>query len=489
MGFPKRSKINILLVLHIISIIILFEGLFMVLALLISWHDHEKILSRLLISIVATLGTGGLLYTISLSSRRAEPGTREGLIIVTFGWIFLAFFGSLPYMITQTIPGFFNAFFESMSGFTTTGSSILNDIESLPRSILFWRSETHWIGGMGIIVLVVAIMPLLKMYGGQLFNLEASVVVEEKFSTKIRYVARNIWMIYVGLTFLETVLLTLGGMTLFDSICHSFATVATGGFSTKNTSIAEYSPYIQYVIMLFMLLSGINFVLHVLTVQGKFSTAIKNKELRFYLKIVLAVGAVLTLILFFSEKIPFEKAFRDSYFQVISVITATGFATDDYLLWPNQGIMIIAMVMLIGACAGSTGGGVKVIRHYINWQAIQRSIKQIVHPNAVYQIKYNNKVLNDRQVAAVSNFILLYYGIVLVGTIAMIGLGNDWATSFGSIATTMGGIGPGFGKVGPVSNFSMLSDPSKVLLSFTMLLGRLEIFPVLTLFSNWFWRT
>ncbi|WP_159517521.1 TrkH family potassium uptake protein [Sunxiuqinia indica] len=489
MNFQKRSNINILLVIHIISIILLFEGLFMILSLLISWYDHEPELMRVLYAVLTTFGAGGLLYFVSWNSRFGEPGVREGLVIVTFGWIFLAFFGSLPYLYTHTIPSFADAWFESMSGFTTTGSSILNDIEALPRSMLFWRSETHWIGGMGIIVLVVAIMPLLKMYGGQLFNLEASVVVEEKFSTKIRYVARSIWMIYVGLTALETVLLTLGGMNLFDSICHSFATVATGGFSTKNTSISDYSPYIQYVIAVFMLLSGINFVLHVLIASGKYKKALQNNELWFYLKMVFAVGAVLTLILFFSNEIPFEKAFRDSYFQVISVITATGFATDDYLLWPTQGILMIVLLMLVGACAGSTGGGVKVIRHYINWQVIKKSIKQTISPNAVCHVKYNNRTLSPKQVGAVSNFILLYYGIVVVGTITMIGIGNDWGTSFGSIVTTMGGIGPGFGKVGPASNFSMLTDPSKYLLTFTMLIGRLEIFPVLTLFTHWFWRT
>lgn len=489
MNLRSRSKVNILLVIHIIAIIIFFEGLFMLLSLFISWFDHEQESLYLLYAILTTLGAALFLYGISWGSRYAEPGTRESLVIVTFGWVFLAFFGSLPYLFTNTIPDFANAYFESMSGFTTTGSSILNDIEALPRSILFWRSETHWIGGMGIIVLVVAIMPLLKMYGGQLFNLEASVVIEEKFSTKIRYVARNIWMIYVGLTLVETILLTLGGMNLFDSICHSFATVATGGFSTKNTSITDYSPYIQYVIILFMLLSGINFVLHVLTVQGKYKKALKNNELRFYLKIVFFVGSILTLILFFSKEISFEKAFRDSFFQVISVITATGFATDDYLLWPNQGIMLIVLLMLIGACAGSTGGGVKVIRHYINWQVIKKSVRQTISPNAVYNIRYNNRILTSKQVAAVSNFILLYYGILILGTTAMIGLGNDWPTSFGSIITTMGGIGPGFGKVGPASNFSMLSDASKYLLSFTMLLGRLEIFPVLTLFTTWFWKT
>lgn len=461
----------------------------MILSLLISWYDHEPELKRVFFAVLTTLGTGGFLYLVSWNSRYGEPGVREGLIIVSAGWIFLAFFGSLPYLYTQTIPAFADAWFESMSGFTTTGSSILSDIESLPRSMLFWRSETHWIGGMGIIVLVVAIMPLLKMYGGQLFNLEASVVVEEKFSTKIRYVARSIWMIYVGLTALETVLLTLGGMNLFDSICHSFATVATGGFSTKNTSIADYSPYIQYVITVFMLLSGINFVLHVLIASGKYKKALQNNELWFYLKIVFLVGAVLTLILFFSSEISFEKAFRNSYFQVISVITATGFATDDYLLWPTHGIMMIVLLMLVGACAGSTGGGVKVIRHYINWQVIKKSIKQTISPNAVYHVKYNNRTLSPKQVGAVSNFILLYYGIVVIGTIVMIGIGNDWETSFGSIVTTMGGIGPGFGNVGPASNFSMLTEPSKYLLTFTMLIGRLEIFPVLTLFTHWFWRT
>ena len=489
MNLHKRSKVNILLVIHIISFIIFFEGLFMVIALLISWLYHEQEIFRLLYSVLVTLGSGALMYAISWNSRHAEPGNRESLVIVTIGWLFLAFFGSLPYLFTQTIPGFINAYFESMSGFTTTGSSVLSDIEALPKSILFWRSETHWIGGMGIIVLVVAIMPLLKMYGGQLFNLEASVVVEEKFSTKIRYVARNIWMIYVGLTLVETVLLVFGGMSLFDGVCHSFATVATGGFSTKNTSIAEFSPYIQYVITIFMLLSGINFVLHVLTIKGKFRTVIKNKELQFYLAIILLVGAILTVILYFSNEIPFEKAFRDSYFQVVSVITATGFATDDYLLWPNQGIMMIVLLMLIGACAGSTGGGVKVIRHYINWQVIKKNLKQTIHPNAVCNVKYNNRILTTRQVTAVSNFILLYYTIVAVGTIAMIALGNDWGTSFGSVLTTMGGIGPGFGLVGPASNFGMLSDASKILLSFTMLLGRLEIFSVLTLFTSWFWRT
>lgn len=489
MNLFRGGKINLLLIVHIISILIFFEGLFMLLALVVSWIDHEAEFSNLLSSVLITLLTSALFFVISWRSKTTEAGTRESLIIVCLGWVFLAFFGCLPYLSTQTIPGFINAYFESMSGFTTTGSSVITDIEALPRSILFWRSETHWIGGMGIIVLVVAIMPVLKIYGGQLFNMEASVVVEEKLSTKIRYVARNIWLIYVGLTALETIVLVFGGMSFFDSVCHSFATVATGGFSTKNASIAEFSPFIQYTIMLFMFLSGINFTLHVQTVKGKLNSAIKNKEFQLYIKIILLVGLLLTLILFFSKEITVEKAFRNSFFQVISVITATGFATDDYLIWPSHGIMLIVLLMLIGACAGSTGGGVKIIRHYINWQVIKKSLKQSLHPKAVCQIKYGNRLLNQKQLSAISNFILLYFGILAFCTLIMISLGNDWATSFGSVITTMGGIGPGFGLVGPTSNFSMLSDASKILLSFTMLIGRLEIFPVLTLFTGWFWES
>ena len=455
----------------------------------VSLYYHEAGFPDLLMSILSTFAIGGVLYASTWRFRFAEPGVRESLVIAAMGWIILALLGCFPFLFTGTIPRFVDAYFESMSGFTTTGSSILINIEALPKSILLWRSETHWIGGMGIIVLVVAIMPFLKINGMQLFSSEASVVVEEKISTKVRYIARNIWLIYVGFTVAETFLLTIGGMPLFDSICHSFATVATGGFSTKNTSIADYSPYIQYVIMIFMALSGINFALHVLAVQGKYKTALRNQELHLYLKIILLVGLIITFLLYFSKDMPLEKAFRDSFFQVISVITATGFATADYLTWPVQAIILIAFLMLIGACAGSTGGGVKVIRHVINLQYLKQSLKRVLHPKAVFNIRYNNHILSSTQVSSVMTFILIYYGIVIIGTFAMVGLGTDWGTAFGSVLTTMGGIGPGFGAVGPASNFALLSDPEKYLLSFTMLLGRLEIFPVLSLFTNWFWRT
>jgi len=485
----KQRKINIFIITHIISVIILFEGLFMIPALIVSFIYKELIAPDLIRAIFLTLGIGAALNILTRKQHNAEPGVRESLVIASFGWIILALVGSFPYLVSGSIPHFVDAFFESMSGFTTTGSSILVDIEALPKSILFWRALTHWIGGMGIIVLVIAIMPFLKITGMQLFSSEASVVVEEKISTKVKYVAQNIWMIYVGFTVLETILLLFGGMPLFDSICHSFATVATGGFSTKNTSITDYSPYIQYVITIFMALSGINFTLHVLGVRGRWKQALQNQELHLYLKIIFGVGFILTFLLYFNQNISFEKAFRDSFFQVVSVITATGFATADYLIWPIQGIILMAFLMLIGACAGSTGGGVKVIRHVISLQYLKRSIRRVIHPNAVFNVKYNKKIIGTSQISSVMTFIIIYYGVVIAGTFLLMLLGNSWPTSFGGVLTTMGGVGPGFGEVGPASNFSMLSDNSKYLLSFFMLLGRLEIFPVLSLFTSWFWST
>ncbi len=460
----------------------------MIPAFIVSLIYNEHVTPDFIRAIFLTLGIGAILNITTRKYRNGEPGVRESLVIATAGWIILAFIGTFPYLVTGAIPNFVDAYFESMSGFTTTGSSILTDIEALPKSILFWRNLTNWIGGMGIIVLVIAIMPFLKISGMQLFSSEASVVVEEKVSTKVRYVARNIWMIYVGFTVIETILLLIGGMPLFDSICHSFATVATGGFSTKNTSIAGYSPYIQYVITIFMILSGINFALHVLGIQNRWKQVWKNQELLLYLKLIAGVTLLLTIILYLDQQVAFEQAFRDSVFQVASVITATGFATADYLIWPIQGIMLIGFLMLIGACAGSTGGGVKVIRHVISLQYLKNSIRRIIHPNAVFNVKYNNRMLNNNQVITVITFIIIYYGVVITGTFLMMAFGNDWATSFGAVLTTMGGVGPGFGKVGPASNFAELSDASKYFCSFNMLLGRLEIFPVLGLFTNWFWR-
>lgn len=485
----KQSKISATLILHFISIVLSLESLFMLLALAVSLYYHESIVNKILFSFVSTFSLGLLLNIITRNKRLKEPSIRESFIIVSIGWVLMGLVGTLPYLASNSIPEFTNAFFESISGFTTTGSSILTDIESLPKSILFWRAETHWIGGMGIIVLVVAIMPFLKINGIYLFYSEISSVTNEKLSARLRKVARNLWLIYVGLTFIETVLLSIGGMPLFDSICHAFATVATGGFSTQNDSIAGYSAYIQYVIAFFMLLSGINFSIHLLVLRGNFKFAFKNEEFRLYLKIIFVVGSTIATLLFFQHREHgLEHAFRNSFFQVISILTATGFATADYLQWPTQAIALIAVLMLIGASSGSTGGGVKIVRHLIAAKKIKETYYQIIAPKTVHVIHYNNKIIKDEFIQRIIGFIVLYYSIVAAGTLLMTVWTDDWATSFGAVATSMAGIGPGFGKVGPVSNFAHLPNIAKYFLTLLMVVGRLEIYSILIIFSPAFWR-
>lgn len=484
----NRSKTNYLIVLHFISIVMVFESLLILLPLIVSLIYREGTTLRLLLSSVTILIPGLILNILTRNCRNIEPGRKESIIIVSIGWFVLGFFGTLPYLFTGAIPHFTNAFFESTSGFTTTGSSILADIEVLPKSILFWRAITHWIGGMGIIVLVVAVMPFLNISGMYLYQSETSSAAEERIAVRIRHVARNLWLVYLGFTIAEITLLTLGRMPFFDSICHSFATVATGGFSTQNDSIAGYSPYIQYIIMIFMFLSGINFALHIIMLKKDYKRALSNEELRVYAGIILTVGLVITFILYFNSDVSFEQAFRDSFFQVISMMTATGFATADYLLWPIQAILLIAMLMLIGASAGSTGGGIKVIRHVISMKRIGQSVRNIIYPNSVSSILYSGRAVEQKHVTAIMGFIFIYFTILLVSTLFLMVTGLDAPSSFGAAATCMAGIGPGFGTVGPVSNFLNIPEISKYFLTFLMVLGRLELYSLLVIFTRSFWR-
>lgn len=484
----KKSEINHLLVLHLVSVVVIFESFFMFLAVLVSLIYNEPNATVLSFIFLLTFLTGFASAVITRRRKKVEPSLRDSFIIVTLAWITMAVFGTLPYIFTKSIPGFTNAFFESMSGFTTTGSSVLTDIESLPKSMLFWRAETHWIGGMGIIVLMVALMPFIISSGNNLFYSETSVLTDDKISARVRSVSRNMWGIYVGFTFLETVLLLIGGMPVFDSICHSFATVATGGFSTQNDSIAGYSPFIQYVIALFMLLSGINYTVHFLLLKGNYKQGLKNEEFRLYLKIIVFVGGIITLILFYqNQNQGFEAAFRNSFFQVISILTATGFATSDYLIWPTSGVVFIAVLMLIGASSGSTGGGVKVVRHVIAYKKISQVCQKIISPKRIKLVRYNNHQISRKNVNRILNFIFVYYLIIAFGTVIMTLFTGEITTSFGSVATSLAGIGPGFGSVGPSSNFALLPQGAKYFLTFLMLVGRLEIFSVIAIFSRSFW--
>lgn len=411
---------------------------------------------------------------------------RDAYLTVSISWFIIGVIGSLPYMFSNSIPSFTNALFESVSGFTTTGASILTDIESLPKSILFWRSLTHWVGGIGIIVLVIIIMPSLHIGGYNLFTLESS--LQEKIQPQIKSIGHRLLLIYISLTVAEIIFLLLGDMNFFDSICHAFGTVATGGFSPRNTSITDYSPYIQYVIMIFMLLAGTNFVVFYYMFKKKFKHAFANDELKFYLKIVFSIGLIITAILYFKTDKSLELSFRESFFQVISIITCTGFATTDYLQWPVIAWTIIFLSMFLGGSTGSTAGGIKIVRHLILFRNMKRTFRQLLSPHAIFPIKLNNKSISDETNTSISSFISIYLMVFVSGTILMIAFGADGATASSSVATCMAGIGPGIGTVGPASNFAHLSVAGKYLLTFLMIVGRLEIYTVIMLFIPTFWK-
>lgn len=411
---------------------------------------------------------------------------RDAYLTVSLSWFVISVIGCLPYLFSQSIPSFSNALFESVSGFTTTGASILTEIESLPKSILFWRSMTHWVGGIGIIVLVIIIMPTLHIGGYNLFTLESSLQV--KIKPRIQSVGKRLLIIYLGLTFAEIIFLLLGDMNLFDSVCHAFGTIATGGFSPKNTSIAAYSPYIQYVIMAFMLLSGINFIVHYYLLKFQFKKAFNNEELKLYLKVILGIGLIIATGLYFQTDRSLELSFRDSFFQVISIISCTGFATTDYMQWPVFAWVIIFLSMFLGGSTGSTAGGIKMVRHLILLKNIKRSFRQLISPNAFISIRLNKKTVSDDASNSIITFITVYFIVFVIGALLMVAFGADGATASSSVATCMAGIGPGIGTVGPASNFAHLSIEGKTLLTFLMIVGRLEIYTVIILFTRDFWK-
>lgn len=452
------------------------------------YYCEKKCLS-LLYSGLITSGTGAIFWFFTRKAER-NIGKREGFIIVTITWLVISLFGSLPYLLSNAIPNFTDAFFETISGFTTTGASILVDIESVPKGLLFWRSLTHWIGGMGIIVLSVAILPILGIGGMQLFVAEmpGTGITSDKLHPRITQTAKRLWLIYVMLTVAEIVLLLLGGMNLFDSICHSFATMATGGFSTQNTSIAGYSPYIQYIIVLFMIMAGTNFTLHYLGLHGKVKEVWKNEEYRYYILFTFGFVILITIIMIFHSDIAVEKAFRDSLFQVVSIVTTTGFVTSDYLLWPGNLWIFIFLLMFIGGSAGSTAGGIKIARQILLLKNSALEFKRMIHPKAVIPVRFNGRAVPQDIIHMIMAFFLFYILTFFAGTFIMTLLGLEFDTAIGATIASLGNIGPGLGEVGPVENYSDLPGAAKWLASFLMLLGRLELFTVIILFSPSFWR-
>jgi trk system potassium uptake protein len=452
----------------------------------VAMHYAEDVMPLIFTALIAFFC--GLLFHLvgPKEDEHVKIQRKDAFLTVTLSWVTLCLVGALPYIFSGSMSYFVDAFFESVSGFSTTGASILMDVEILPKSILFWRSLTHWIGGIGIIVLVIIIMPTLQIGGYQLFTLESS--LQDKIRAKIKSVGRRLLFIYIILTVAEIIFLLAGSMSLFDSVCHAFGTVATGGFSTKNSSIINYSPYIQYVIAIFMLLAGTNFAIHYYLFKRDFKKIQENEELKFYLAVVGILGLIITLSLVVKMDMPWEQSFRLAYFQIISIITCTGFATADYLQWPQYIWMLIFFSMFLGGSTGSTAGGIKMARHLLLFKNIGKIFRQALAPHAVIPIRLNKNIVPLKTNNAVLTFVSAYLIVFSIGSLSLAMLGIDGETAASSVATCMAGIGPGIGTVGPVSNFAHLPDMAKVILSIMMLLGRLEIYTILILFTGEFWK-
>ncbi len=496
------ENLNFKLIYRFLGITAVLNGLFMWLAIPFSLYHNENAVLGILNAGIITVAIGLLLFFFNKpNSKKIQK--KEGYLIVTLGWLTLSFTGMLPYLLSGAISSIPDAFFETISGYSTTGSSILKNIESMPKGILFWRSATHWIGGMGIIVLTIAILPLLGIGGMQLFMAEAPGPSADKLHPRITDTAKRLWLIYVLLTFVEFILLKVAGMTWFDAINHAMATVSTGGFSTKNSSVAYYNnmPAIQYIIAIFMFIAGTNFVLTYFALKGKIQKVLQNEEFKYYLFSVIGISTIIAItIIFFQDpnlktsiehpmvfgKV--ESAFRHSFFSVISVITTTGFVTADFTMWNFFITAIFFSLFFLGGSAGSTSGGVKIVRHIILLKSSFLEFKKSLHPNAIIPVRYDGKAVSQTIVFNILSFFVLYMLIFILGTVILAFLGLDIKSALGACASSLGNIGPAIGSVSPVDNFSHLSVGAKWFCSFLMLIGRLELFTVLILLTPFFWR-
>jgi len=493
-------RLNSKIIFHIMGLLLLCNGGFMLLAALVSGIYSDGATLSIAFAAITTMfvGTFAMFYT---RGHKKEVKRREGYIIVTFGWIVMSVSGMLPYLFSGAIPTLTNAFFETISGYTTTGASILDDIEVLPEGVLFWRSLTHWIGGMGIIVLAIAILPLLGIGGMQLFAAEAPGPNADKLHPRITDTAKRLWLIYFGYTVAETLLLKLAGMNFFDAINHALATLSTGGFSTKNLSVAYWNdqPMIQYIIILFMFLAGSNFVLSYFAFKGRVQRVIKDEEFKFYAGLIALFVIIATTVVYFKAEVPvteyhpkvfgdFESSFRNALFQVIAVVTTTGFVTADFTGWTPFLTIFFFGFMFMGGSAGSTSGGIKVMRHVLIVKNGLLEFKRTLHPSAIIPVRYNGKTVKENIVYNIIAFFVLYMLLFIIGALVLGAMGVDFVTAIGGAASSLGNVGPAFGSLHPLSNFNGLPDAGKWWCGFLMLAGRLELFTVLILLTPYFWK-
>ncbi|MDR9501677.1 MAG: TrkH family potassium uptake protein [Desulfurivibrionaceae bacterium] len=476
-------------VLNIIGKLLLLLSLFLLTPIPFSLYFQDGMVKMFLLSSVLGAMMGGILLGIFAPEK--ELGYRDGFAVVVLSWLALALLGSLPYLLSGAMPSFIDAFFESMSGFTTTGSTILSQVEILPKSVLFWRATTHWLGGMGIIVLSLAILPLLGVGGMQLYQAEMPGPTKDRLAPRIQDTARILWVVYVAFTLIQILLMMLGGVNFFDAICHAFATLATGGFSTHTASAGYWqSSYIEYLLIFFMLLAGVNFSLHYRAfAQRSLKPYLQNEEFRFYMIIIgLATAAIFAANMAHAVYTASGENLRDTLFQVVAMITTTGFGTADFDQWPSVTKVILVSLMFVGGCAGSTGGGIKVVRFLLFFKYARLQLRALVHPRAVGAIKLGRQKVPKEVMISILGFFAIYIAVFLAASLLVTGMGVDLVTGTTAVIATLNNIGPGLAGVGPAGNFADLPQAAKVVLSFCMLAGRLELYTVAVLLTPGFWK-
>ncbi|MCF8110232.1 MAG: TrkH family potassium uptake protein [Desulfobacteraceae bacterium] len=476
-------------VLQYVGILVLFLGLAMLIPAGVGLFYSDGCAPALAGSSAISVLCGAVFFLVFRREKTEHISQREGMAIVAIGWAAIGLFGALPFYISGISPFFADAFFEAVSGFTTTGASVLTDVESVPKGLLFWRSFIQWLGGMGIIVLTIAILPFLGVGGFQLYKAEVPSPVPDKLRPRIRDTAKALWKVYVLFSLAEVLLLLIGGMTLYDALCHTFTTMPTGGYSTKNLSIAHFdSLYFEIVIMGFMVLAGINFSLHFRMLQAKPLVYWRNPECRFFLVTLVILIIVMSTSVFGTVYDNVAESLRYGSFQVISILTTTGYATADYDQWPSVGRLIILLCMFAGASAGSTGGGMKLMRLMACFKFCYKELFNLLHPHSVSYVKIGGKPVSDAVINGVLGFLALYIAIFVLCAVLLASMGVDFVTSLSASAASIGNIGPGLALVGPTGNYADIPYFGKWLLSWVMLLGRLEIYTIIIFLVPEFWR-
>ncbi len=484
-------------ILNILAALLVLAGVAMVVPVFIAYFSGEKELQGHLYSMGLSIGLGLPIWFFTRSTQSLT--SKDGFAIVTLGWIMVALAGSMPFYLTGSIPNFTDAFFESMSGVTTTGASIIGNpstlpnlphgIESLSQSVLYWRSFIQWIGGMGIIVFTIAILPLLGVGGVQLFKAEVPGPVADKIRPRVRETAKILWMVYLGFTGAEIILLSMSGMPWFDAICHAFTTMPTGGFSTQNSSIAAYSnPWIHYIIILFMFIAGVNFTLHFRAISGDVKSYFRDQEFLTYLGITFGVTFLIYINIASSNGDWSHTHFLQSLFQSVSILTTTGYGSADYEIWPYFAQFLLLTMMFIGGMGGSTGGGMKIVRVLLLVKYAATETRRMLHARAIIPIRIGNRYISEDVVRNTLGFFLFFMSIFAIATLLLTTLNLDLTTAIGAAASALGNIGPGLGAFGPTDNYALLHPIGKWLLTILMLLGRLEIFTIMVLFSRTFWK-